>query len=479
MLACKLLINGQWTAARSGRTLPAWNPATQEQIGTVAEAGPEDLDAAVTAARAALDGPWGKMSAAERGKLIWKAGDLILQRLEDISKTETANQGKPIFESSKIDVPWSAGCYHYFAGWASKITGDTLGLSPASFNFTLKEPVGVVGAIVPWNFPFLLATWKLAPALAAGCTVILKPASQTPLTAVKLGEVFTDAGFPPGVVNVLTGPGAKLGSAMARHPGIDKISFTGSTETGIGLMREAAGTLKKVTLELGGKSPNIVFADADLDAAVRGAANGIFYNKGEVCAAGSRLLVQDKVHDDLVGRLVDRTSKLLQGDPMDPKVRVGPQVNEEQQAKVLSFIASGREQGAKCVAGGEKSAVNGKGWFVKPTIFTEVRSDMRIAQEEIFGPVLSVLRFRDAEEAVKLANETCYGLASAVWTADVKKAHRTARALKAGTVWINTYGIFDPAVPFGGYKMSGFGRDLGRECLEGYLNTKSVWLDLA
>jgi acyl-CoA reductase-like NAD-dependent aldehyde dehydrogenase len=419
------------------------------------------------------------MSAADRGRLIHKAGELLFQRLDDIAKLETANQGKPIFESSKIDIPWSANCYQYFAGWATKITGDTLGISPGSFNYTLKEPVGVVGAIVPWNFPILLATWKLAPALAAGCTIVLKPASQTPVTALKLGELFTDAGFPPGTVNVITGPGSKTGHAMATHPGIDKISFTGSTATGIELMKTCASTLKKITLELGGKSPNIVFADADIDAAVRGAASGIFYNKGEVCAAGSRLFVQEKAHDDLVAKLVDRTGKLLQGDPTDPKVRVGPQVSREQQESILRYIGSGKEQGARCVAGGEKNAVNGKGYFVKPTVFTEVRPDMKIAQEEIFGPVLSVMRFKEMDDVLKLANDTCYGLASAVWTSDVKKAHRVSRALKAGTVWVNTYGIFDPAVPFGGYKMSGFGRDLGRECLEGYLNTKSVWVDLS
>ncbi|MCC6738652.1 MAG: aldehyde dehydrogenase family protein [Planctomycetia bacterium] len=474
-----MLVNGQWVEAKSGKTFAVWNPATEEQIATVPEAGPEDLDLAVAAARAALEGPWGKMSAADRSRLIWKAGELMFQRLDDLSKLETANQGKPIFESSKIDVPWSAGCYQYFAGWATKIYGDTVTLGAGSFNCTLKEPVGVVGAIVPWNFPILLATWKLAPALAAGCTIVLKPASATPVTAIKLGEIFTDAGFPPGVVNVITGPGSRTGAAMATHPGIDKISFTGSTSSGIELMKACAPSLKKITLELGGKSPNVVFADADLDAAVRGATGGIFFNKGEMCSAGSRLLVEDKVYDTVVAKLAERTSKLLQGDPMDPKVRVGPQTTAEQKKTVLSYIAAGREQGARVVAGGEAFSVNGKGYYVKPTIFADVKPDMKIAREEIFGPVLAVIRFKDAEEAVRIANDSMYGLAAAVWTSNVKTAHRTARALKAGTVWVNAYGLNDPAVPFGGYKQSGFGRDLGRECLDGFLQTKAVWIDLS
>ncbi len=477
--AYKMLVNGQWVEAKSGKTFAVWNPATEEQIGTVPEAGPEDLDLAVAGARAALEGPWGKMSAADRARLIWKAGDLMFARVDELSKLETANQGKPIFEASKIDVPWSAGCYQYFAGWATKIYGDTVSLGAGSFNCTVKEPVGVVGAIVPWNFPILLATWKLAPALAAGCTVVLKPASNTPITAIKLGEIFTDAGFPPGVVNVICGPGSKTGAAMATHPGIDKISFTGSTASGIELMKACAPSLKKITLELGGKSPNVVFADADIDAAVRGATGGIFFNKGEMCSAGSRLLVEDKVYDAVVAKLAERTAKLLQGDPMDPKVRVGPQTSAEQKKSILAYIASGKEQGARVVTGGEAFSVNGKGHFVKPTVFADVKPEMKIAKEEIFGPVLSVIRFKDAEEAVRIANDTCYGLAAAVWTNDVKKAHKTARALKAGTVWVNAYGLNDPAVPFGGYKQSGFGRDLGRECLDGFLQTKAVWVDLS
>ncbi len=477
--AYKMLVNGQWVDAKSGKTFAVWNPATEEQIGTVPEAGPEDLDLAVAGARAALEGPWGKMSAADRSRLIWKAGELMFARVDELAKLETANQGKPIFEASKIDVPWSAGCYQYFAGWATKIYGDTVTLGAGSFNCTVKEPIGVVGAIVPWNFPILLATWKLAPALAAGCTVVLKPASNTPITAIKLGEIFTDAGFPPGVVNIICGPGSKVGAAMATHPGIDKISFTGSTASGIELMKACAPSLKKITLELGGKSPNVVFADADIDAAVRGATGGIFFNKGEMCSAGSRLLVEDKVYDAVVAKLAERTGKLLQGDPMDPKVRVGPQTSAEQKKSILAYIASGKEQGARVVAGGEAFSVNGKGHFVKPTVFADVTSDMKIAKEEIFGPVLSVIRFKDTEEAVRIANDTCYGLAAAVWTNDIKKAHKTARALKAGTVWVNTYGLNDPAVPFGGYKQSGFGRDLGRECLDGFLQTKAVWVDLS
>jgi aldehyde dehydrogenase (NAD+) len=477
--AYKMLVNGQWVEAKSGKTFAAWNPATEEQIGTVPQAGPEDLDVAVKAARAALEGAWGKMSAADRGRLIWKAGELMLLRVDELSKLETANQGKPIFESSKIDVPWSAGCYQYFAGWATKIYGDTVTLGAGSFNCTIKEPVGVVGAIVPWNFPILLATWKLAPLLAAGCTVVLKPASNTPITAIKLGEIFTDAGFPPGVVNVITGPGSTTGAAMATHPGIDKISFTGSTASGIELMKACAPSLKKITLELGGKSPNIVFADADIDAAVRGAAGGIFFNKGEMCSAGSRLLVEEKVYDTVVTKLAERAGKMLQGDPMDPKVRVGPQTSAEQKKSILAYIETGKKEGAKCVAGGEPFSVNGKGHYVKPTVFADVTPSMKIAQEEIFGPVISVIRFKDAEDAVKIANDSMYGLAAAVWTSNVKTAHRTARALKSGTVWVNAYGLNDPAVPFGGYKMSGFGRDLGRECLDGFLQTKAIWIDLS
>ena len=368
--------------------------------------------------------------------------------------------------------------FRYYGGWADKLTGDTLPVSGDFFTYTLREPVGVVGAIVPWNFPLNLASWKVAPALAAGCTVVLKPAHETPLTALLLGELALAAGFPAGALNVVPGPGATAGAALVRHPLVDKIAFTGSTEVGQWIMREAAGTLKRVTLELGGKSPNVIFADADLQTAVRGAQTGIFYGKGEVCAAGSRLLVERSVHDQVVTQLAERAKKLTPGDPFDKNTRLGALVSRQQQQKVLSYIESGREAGARVVAGGNAAQVNGKGYYVEATVFDAAKPGMKIVDEEIFGPVLSVLSFDGEEEAVALANQSRYGLAAGIWTKDIQKAHRVARAIKAGTVWVNTYNFYDPAAPFGGYKFSGFGRDLGREALENYTETKTVWVGL-
>jgi len=475
----KLIINGEAVDAASGGTFETHNPATEELITTVAEAGVEDVDRAVQAARAAFEsGPWPKMKPAERARVLHKLGDLILANADEIARLETMDNGKPIFESRHIDVPMVAGCFHYFSGWASKLTGETTSVSPAYFTYTLREPLGVVGAIIPWNFPMIMVGWKAAPALAAGNTVVLKPAAETPLSAIRIGELALEAGLPPGVFNVIPGRGSVAGEALVRHPQVDKISFTGSTEVGQHIMRAAADTVKKLTLELGGKSPNIVFADADLDAAVRGAMNGIFYGKGEVCAAGSRLLVEQSIYDEFVGKLAERAKKMVPADPMDPKTRLGALINVKQMNSVLGYVETGVQEGAKVVAGGARQPVNGKGTFVQATVLAGVDNRMRVAQEEIFGPVLAVIPFDGADDAVAKANDIFYGLASGVWTRDVKKAHSVSRRLRAGTVWINMYNYFDPGMPFGGYKGSGFGRDLGAACLQEYTQLKSVWLNL-
>ncbi len=475
-----LFIDGQWTPPSTGKSFDVVNPATEEVIAKVASAGAADVDRAVAAARKALEeGPWAKMAAKDRAKLIWKLGELLLKYNEgDVAVLETAHNGKPIFESQYVDIPHSAECLFYFAGWATKIHGETIPTAPDAFTYTLREPLGVVGAITPWNFPLMLGIWKVAPALAAGNTIVWKPASLTPLTALRFAEISQEAGLPPGVLNVLTGFGLEVGGAMVRHPGIDKIAFTGETKTGVQLMKDAADSLKRVTLELGGKSPNIVLADADLEAAVRGATNGIFYGKGEVCAAGSRLLVEEKIHDEFMAKLVDRVAKLVPADPMHPKTRLGALVSKKQMETVLSYVEAGKKEGAKLVAGGKRFDVGGKGYFVKPTVFDGVANDMRIAREEIFGPVLATIPFKDAEDAAAKANATVYGLAAAVWTKDVKKAHTIARRLKAGTVWVNAYNLYDNALPFGGYKQSGFGRECGASAIEHYTQLKSVWVSL-
>jgi len=475
----RLIINGELVDAASGRTFTTTNPATEEVITTVAEAGAEDVDRAVKAARAAFEsGPWPKMRAAERQRILWKLGDLIMANADEIARLETLDNGKPIFESRQVDVPMVAGCFQYFAGWATKLYGDTIPVNPAWFNFTLREPLGVIGAIIPWNFPMIMVGWKCAPALAAGNCVVLKPAAETPLSALKIGQLALEAGLPPGVLNVVPGPGSVAGMAMVRHPQVDKISFTGSTEVGQLIMREAAGTVKKLTLELGGKSPNIVFADADLEAAVRGATTGIFYGKGEVCAAGSRLLVERSIHEAFVAKLAERAKKLVPADPLDPKTRLGSLVSAKQMAAVLEYVKLGVGEGAKLVAGGERQPVNGKGAFVQATVLDGVDNRMRVAQEEIFGPVLAVIPFDGVDDAVAKANDVAYGLASGVWTQDVKKAHSVARRIKAGTVWVNMYNFYDPGMPFGGFKASGFGRDLGPDCLMDVTQTKSVWLNM-
>jgi aldehyde dehydrogenase (NAD+) len=476
----KLFIGGAWIDALSGRTFQTVNPATNQALSAVAEADETDVEAAVAAARKAFEeGPWPKMGAAERSRILWRIADLLMAKADEVARIETLDNGKPIFESRQVDIPLVAEIFQYYAGWATKISGETLPARAGAFTFTLREPVGVVAAIVPWNFPLLLASWKMAPALAAGNTVILKPSSNTPLSALKFAEIAREAGLPDGVLNVITGKGAVAGMGLVRHPGVDKIAFTGDTRTGIEIMKSGSETLKRITLELGGKSPNIVFADADLEAAVRGATVGIFYGKGEVCAAGSRLFVERSIHDAFLEKLVSRTKKMVPGDPLDPKTRFGAIVSKVQMEKVLRYIASGKEEGAQLVAGGERAQVGGlDGNFVLPTVFDRVRPGMRIAREEIFGPVLSTLEFSDPEEAITQANATPYGLAAGIWTRDVARAHRVARALKAGTIWVNTYNRYDPSLPFGGYKLSGYGRELGAAALEHYTQVKSVWVDM-
>jgi len=476
----QLLIGGEWRDASNGQTMPVINPATEDVIAEVASASREDVDAAVAAARAALSGPWGKLSARERGRLVYKLGERLMEQVDEVARLETLHNGKPITESRHIEIPMAAECLLYFAGWADKVGGDTIPVKGTALVYTLREPVGVVAAIVPWNFPLLLAMWKVAPALAMGNTVILKPASQTPLTALALGQLAIDVGFPPGVLNVITGSGGTTGQAIVEHPGIDKIAFTGDTSTGKGIMRTAAETLKHITLELGGKSPNIVFADADLDAAVRGATVGIFYGKGEVCAAGSRLLVDKAIKDQFIGKIAERTRKMVPGDPLDPKTRLGAISSKAQLERVLNYVDIAKREGGSLVAGGSRADIGtGKGYFMQPTVFADVTPAMTIAREEIFGPVLAAIDFVDVDEAIARANDTMYGLAAGVWTRDIKKAHYVASKLQAGTVWVNTYNVYDTAAPFGGYKQSGFGREMGRHAVDYYTQTKTVWVDLS
>jgi aldehyde dehydrogenase (NAD+) len=475
----RLLINSEWHEGT--KHFDTVNPATGEVLTQVVEASAEEVDRAVKAARRAFEdrsGPWRKMSASERGRLIWKLADLVEKNIDELAEIETLDNGKPIFESRYVDMPMVADVVRYYAGLATKIHGETVNTNETAFTYTLREPVGVVGMIVPWNFPLLLASWKLGPALACGNTVVLKPAEQTPLSTLRFGELAIEAGLPAGVLNIVTG-GAVTGESIVQHPGIDKIAFTGSTAVGKEIMRSAAESTKRVTLELGGKSPNIVCADSDLDSAIKGAITGIFYGKGEVCNAGSRLFIESKVRDEFTEKLVGRAKKMQPADPLDPKTRMGAIVSQQQMQSVLGYIESGKKEGARLVAGGNRVSVDGsKGFFIEPTIFGDVTNEMKIAQEEIFGPVLSMISFDDVEQAVDQANRNPYGLAAAVWTRDIKKAHHISRQLRAGTVWINTYGLMDAALPFGGYKQSGFGRELGAHAVEHYTELKSVWLNM-
>ena len=483
--AGKLWINGQWRTARLGETFEVYDPATGEIIAHCAAGDKADIDAAVHAARQAFEsGPWSRMTPSERGRLIWKLGDLVEEHGDELAELETLDNGKPLAVARAADVPLAVDLFRYMAGWATKIFGQTFPISvptmPGSefFSYTAREPVGVVGQIIPWNFPLLMAAWKLGPALAAGCTVVLKPAEQTPLSALRLGELIEEAGFPAGVVNIVTGLGETAGAALAAHPDVDKIAFTGSTEVGR-LIVAAAGksNLKKVTLELGGKSPNIVLADADLSAAIPGAASAIFFNHGQCCCAGSRLYVQKPVYDEVVEGLAHHAREIRLGSGFDAATQMGPLVSQEQFERVCGYIDAGLRDGAQLVTGGKRQGE--RGYFVEPTVFAGTRQSMKIVREEIFGPVVAAMAFDDPDEVLSLANDTTYGLAAAVWTRDVTKAHRLARRLKAGTVWINCFNVFDAALPFGGYKESGWGREMGLAAVELYTEIKAVTTRLA
>jgi len=470
----RMLINGVWQNAASGKTFDTLNPATGEVIAKVAAGDKADVDKAVIAARQAFEkGAWRKMSARERGRLMYKLADLIEKHREELASLESLDNGKPLRDALNIDLALVLDCYRYYAGWADKIEGKTIPVNGPYFCYTRHEAVGVVGQIIPWNFPLLMQAWKWGPALACGCTIVLKPAEQTPLCALRIAELAQEAGFPDGVINVIPGYGETAGAAVAEHMDIDKVAFTGSTEVGKLVMAAAArSNLKRVTLELGGKSPNIVFADADLDAAIEGAFFGLFFNQGQCCCAGSRLFVEEKVHDAFVEKMLQRVKKQRLGDPFDAKTTQGPQVSQEQFDRVMGYIRAGQSDGARMLCGGERWGK--QGYFIQPTVFDNVKDTMQIAREEIFGPVMSVIRFKDVNEVIERGNRNMYGLAAAVWTRDISKALRIAAELRAGTVWINCYDVFDTAAPFGGFKMSGMGRELGEYGLRNYTEVKTV-----
>jgi aldehyde dehydrogenase (NAD+) len=471
-------IGGKWLPSASGKTFDTIHPATEEVICQVAEGDKEDVDAAVDAAREAFDhGPWRTMDARDRGALIYKLAELIEEEAEELAALETLDNGKPISDSRAADIPLVIDCLKYYAGWADKIQGKTIPIRGDFFCYTRREPVGVVGQIIPWNFPALMAAWKWGPALAAGCTIVMKPAEQTPLTCLRMARLAQKAGIPDGVINVVPGYGPTAGAALVAHPGVDKIAFTGELSTAKIIQRSAAETMKRLTFELGGKSPNVIFADADLDAAVEGAHMALYFNQGQCCCAGSRLYVEQKVYDEVIDRIADKNKSTKIGDPFDPETQQGPQVDQDQFDKILKYVEYGKADGAKCVTGGKRHG--SKGYFIEPTLFAGVTDEMRISREEIFGPVMSALKFKSVDEIIHRSNDTNFGLAAAVWTRDVAKAHRYAKEVRAGTVWINCYDVFDAAAPFGGFKESGLGRELGEAGLDNYTESKTVTVSLA
>jgi aldehyde dehydrogenase (NAD+) len=478
----QMLIDGKWIDAASDKRFESRNPATGELLATVAEGDSEDVNRAVAAARKAFEGAWSKFKPYERQRLLLKFADLVERHFDELSSLDTLDMGAPISRTRATRMR-VLGMLHYYAGQATSIHGETIenSLPGEIFSYTLKEPVGVVGAIIPWNGPLGASIWKLGPALATGCTVVLKPAEEAPLTSLRLGELALEAGIPPGVVNVVPGYGDTAGAALAAHSDVDKVAFTGSHITGQSIVRASAGNLKRVSLELGGKSPDIVFADADIESAVPGAAMAVFANSGQICSAGTRLFVEERVYDEFVDRIARFGKGLRVGNGLDPDTQIGPLVSEQQLDRVIGYLSLGRQEGARAVAGGARltEGLLGQGYFVPPTVFADVRDDMRIAKEEIFGPVLSAIPFRDVDELITRANATIFGLGSGVWTRDVTKAHRLAKAIRAGSVWVNCYQAMDPAVPFGGYKMSGYGRESGLQHVEEYLNVKAVWVKTA